>query len=206
MSQKVCGLKLQDGERLILVVHPTLLIQAWRIAAVAVLFFAPIFFLYPLFGWPFYGLLIFWLLLSWSIIWGLKIFIKWRGTVLLVTSQRLILSKKKKLFDRLVSSLTFDQISDISLRQKGLWSSLGGYSTLSYVSIPTQKRLHFAGVRRAEAVVQVILSSAGHQPASPVINSVEELQNMLRNIKQELGREKFINLLKPILEDESIVE
>ena len=66
-----------------------------------------------------------------ALIYGVRIFILNRLSGLMITSQRLVVVKRKGFFSRQVSEIALDKILDVSYQTKGIMQTLFNYGTVS---------------------------------------------------------------------------
>lgn len=120
----MAGIKLRVDEEITLFVrsHPVKL--AAPLAACAVLLIVPLFFMAPLFSLGRSGLAAFFLLLALALFLAVRKYTLWRGTALVVTSERVIDLDRRGFFRRIVSEVTFENVADISFEIAGFWQTV----------------------------------------------------------------------------------
>jgi hypothetical protein len=99
-------------------------------------FVTPFFFLFPLFREGWVGVLIFFGLVGTAAIVGLRAYVKWANTMLVVTDRRVIDVERRAFFDRIVSEAPYAHIEDVTYRVSGIVPTLFRHGDL---------RIHVAG-------------------------------------------------------------
>lgn len=178
----------------------------WRWLLIAVVILLPFFLLYPLLQWPKYGPIAFVILLVVGISMSVRWWCRWYGTVLVLTNRRIIDCDQRGLFDRILTAASFDRITDIHFRRKGICPTVFGYGTIEYTILPGQTRIITPGLRAPAVVCQKISQAAAGEEASdhktaelsPAITTVAELKETLAAMRQELGPEHFSRIVASI--------
>lgn len=204
-TARILGVALTADEQPVAIVRHVLITSWRRLLLIGLLFFLPIFFLYPLWRWPGYGPTIFFILVGISLLLAGRFYLQWRGSCLMVTNHRLIMTERQGVFHRSVVEAPFDRLADVSATQRGMAASLFGYGTIRYRIQPGERRLAWRGVRHPELVVEKILAAARsplETTTAPVITTAEQLQTLLRQMRSELGTEQFSAIVKPLLGDD----
>ncbi len=120
----MAGINLRVGEEIALAVRAHPIKLATSLFLCAVLLIAPFFFMAPLFALGRPGLAAFFVLIALGLFLAGRKYALWRGTVFVVTNQRVIDLDRRGFFRRIVSEVNFDNITDISFEIAGLWQTV----------------------------------------------------------------------------------
>jgi|GEM_PF-1149631 len=178
----------------------------WRWLLVVVAILLPFFLLYPLLQWPKYGPIAFVVLLIVGVSVSARWWWRWYGTVLVLTNRRIIDCDQRGLFDRILTAASFNHVTDIHFRRKGVWQTMLGYGTIEYTILPGQTRIITPGLKAPAAICQAISQIAAgdddvdeeDRGTSSAITTVVELKETLAAMRQELGPAHFARIIASI--------
>ncbi|MDD5341253.1 MAG: PH domain-containing protein [Patescibacteria group bacterium] len=116
---------LREDEEPIMLLHHHLIGYAKQILVTVVIIFLSFFLMYPLFNYlDQIGVALFCALLLTGIVYGSREFYIWYNNIFLITSQRVVDIDQKGFFEKIVSEIPYEKISDISYSVKGFWQSV----------------------------------------------------------------------------------
>jgi membrane protein YdbS with pleckstrin-like domain len=151
--------------------HPVRVVIPLAVATLLLLL--AFFLLVPFFSFGGVGAALFLLLLAFAVSIGVRSWVLWRGTFLMVTNQRVIDVDRTGLFRWVISDVTYQNIADIAFVVKGPLQALcrAGNVLVSTISGSHSIEAHFVpnpGAVREAIVGQVLLHRKGEpQPAGP---------------------------------------
>lgn len=133
--------------------------------AIAALFIAGPFYLFVplwnlhLWSWDIHvvGQVLFYVSLSFGLIYGLRAYITWAGTMLIVTNQRIIDIDRRGLFDRMVSEVPYESLSDVSYRSKGVIEMTAGIGSITFQLYSGNENVCFRNLVNPAALHKQIL-------------------------------------------------
>jgi hypothetical protein len=103
------------------------------------------------------GQIIFFASLQFGAIYGLRSYITWVGTMLIVTNQRIIDIDRRGLFDRVVSEVPYESLSDVSYRSKGVVEMAAGIGTITFQMYSGSENISFRHLMNPAALHKQIL-------------------------------------------------
>lgn len=122
--------ELKPREEVLSIVHQSLIPNVGKFLVFGLWFLLPFFFLFPLFREGIWGIIVFFGLLFSGFFFLLRHYLRWSGTVLIVTDKRVIDIDRRGFFDRVVTEASFSQIDEVSYRVKGFWATVFRYGSL----------------------------------------------------------------------------
>ena len=152
---RVAGVKLRASERIVHVQRRALLLHIPWILLGTALAVLPFFYFFSLlaFGWvgtfmlgAFVGLGA-WILARQAAV--------WRGTLLMLTSQRLVAVRQRGLFDRRVSEAPLRSLSKVAYRRRG-FSGLFGIGMVRVLFSGATPAIRLTGYRRPKRLYELI--------------------------------------------------
>jgi len=163
---------------------------AANLIAYSFLFFFPLWHL-RVFGWDIHivGRVIFFLAVGIGLAWGLRTYFIYRGTMLIVTTQRVVKVERLGLFDKVVSEIPYESLSDISYRSKGIFETMIGAGTISFQMLGGKGEYMFkhlmdpAGLQKLVMELRVAFSrgtTSAEDPMEDVMNKVSTLNPVER--------------------------
>ena len=204
------GKTLKDDERIIQTVHQHLIIFGWPFVISCALFLVPFFLLYPLFGLGQGGIAIFIFMTVFGLGLGVRTFIIWRDNFTLLTDQRIIFFSKQQLFSKKIFGVELELVDDVVVHTRGVLASAFDYNDIKLVIIrkDSTKKKWLKCIPDGQSFAERILEYAKiaiekKEPvfytAEDVIDKtpVDELFKAMRQIRDKLGDERFIESLKP---------
>jgi len=196
MSKKIFNqIELRDGEKILFFIRSYSLIYWWRFSLAAIFILLPFFLLYLLLQWPTWGLIIFSVLLIFGLFLGYKFFIQWYFTCFAVTSERVIDFDQKGVFSETVSQAELNQIEDVYFRKKGAFAAIFNYGNLILSVYPGEKKIRLRGVRQPAIFQEQIIGLTRVKEQAPIVDTAEQLKNLLKRMRRELGEEIFDQIL-----------
>ncbi len=148
----------------------------------ALLVAAPFYFMIPLTGlriWKWdlrvVGEAIFAASLAFGFIYGLRAYVKWKGTMLIITNQRIIDVDRRGLFDRVVSEVPYQSLSDVSYRSKGIVEMAAGIGTITFQLYSGGDSVAFRYLMNPAALHKQILElRVAHMRGTPAVEDPVE--------------------------------
>jgi len=130
------SVQLKPEEEVLETVHEDVIPHLPKFALLFLWFVVPFFFLFPLFREGWVGVFIFLALVGSAAVAGLRAYVKWSNTALVITDRRVIDVERRAFFDRVISETPYAHIDDVTYRVKGIIPTLFRYGDL---------RIHVAG-------------------------------------------------------------
>jgi len=150
--------QLNNDEEIVGIVRRSVVVESPRLAFAALWILIPFFFFFPLLQLGPFGLGFFLVLLMWGIYYGLRKWLKWHYTMLVITDQRVLDVEQHGVIKRTITELPIDDISEVKGKKRGI---LGRLFNLGDVRVETIKAqafdLELSGVYRPEEVSNLIL-------------------------------------------------
>jgi len=149
-------IKLKPGEEVLEVVREDMIPHIPRFSLLLLWFVIPFFFLFPLFhdGWV--GILIFLALVISAAFVGLRSYVVWSNTVLILTDRRAIDVERRGFFDRIVSETSYTDIDDVTYHVKGIGPTLFRYGDLRVCVAGSAADIEFRRVPRPSRIHNLI--------------------------------------------------
>lgn len=193
----ITGLRLQAQEQIILATRQYLPSLAGRLLLSAGLVLLPCFLLVPLINWRPWG----WWLLGGLVILALLVvgrtWRRWRGTMLVITNQRVVDIDQRGVWERVVSEAPLERVSDVHFSQRGLAGTLLRYGTVEYTITPGGTKIVSTPLRDPQKVGQIMMQAATPTTADGLatISSPAELVEWLKHMRATLGPADFTKIL-----------
>jgi hypothetical protein len=152
-SQLSLYVALKPEEEVLDIVREPLAPHLLKFFGLGFLLLLPFFLMFPLFALGWFGALLFLVLIAVAVAIGVRTYVSWDHTVLIVTDRRLIDIDRRGLFDRVVTQAPFSQIDEVSYRVHGLAPTLfkygsvrvqlsGSAADIEFKRAPSPSRLH----------------------------------------------------------------
>ncbi|HBU28046.1 TPA: hypothetical protein DEB00_02945 [Candidatus Uhrbacteria bacterium] len=161
------NIPLKENEQILHVEHESLLPQLPWLCLGVVLTIAPFFFFFPFLAFGYAGLipLVFFVGLGMSFI--VRTTIRWRGTICVLTNERIYALRQLGPIDRRVNSAPLHTIQDVAHRRQGFLKpllSLGSVRVLFRGVVPS---MYFERIRRPEVLHAIIEELTGATRNAP---------------------------------------
>jgi PH (Pleckstrin Homology) domain-containing protein len=129
-------------------------------------------------------------------IWALRAWVTHRGTMLIVTNQRVIQLDRRGLFDKNVSEIPYESLSDVSYRTKGIFEMMAGAGTISFQMLGGKGEYTFKHLLHPAAfhkkVMELRIAYAHGTPA--VTDKVEDVMNTVATLSPTEKRAILANM------------
>lgn len=161
----------------------------------------------PLFGlhlwkWDIHvaGQSIFAILLAFGIAYGIRGYVTWSGTMLLITNQRIIDVDRRGLFDRIVSEVPYESLSDVSYRSKGFIEMTAGIGSITFQMYSGSDSVSFKNLVNPAALHKQILElRVAYLRGTPSVDDpVEGVMNRIGKFSPTEQRALLANLKKTV--------
>lgn len=147
---------IREKERVIALVHESIIPYTFWFLLFFVWIVTPFFFLFPLFQEGTIGIIIFFTLVGTGSTLALRKWYSWQRTVMVITDQRIIDHDQDGFFERVISETTFDNISDVNYKVKGVFSTLFRYGTIKIRTKGNAADLEFRHAKTPVAIHNLI--------------------------------------------------
>ena len=149
--------KFKEGEELVQQIYPSYAAFTMRFLLAFVLASTSFFFLFWLLSQDTWGLITLGSSIALAVMLVISAFRKRNADVIIITNQRIVDVEKKSAFNKEVSELTYDMIEDVTVKQKGVMSTLCRFGTLVIIGKHGTMHLELAHVRNPKDVQSLIL-------------------------------------------------
>jgi hypothetical protein len=176
-------------------------------AVMSLLFIFAFFFFVPLWNlhlWSWNisvaGKTIFFASLSFGLFYFWRSYVIWRGTMLIITNQRIIDVERRGFFDRIVSEVPYESLSDVSYRSKGLIEMTAGIGTITFQLFSGNENVSFAHMINPAALHKQILElRVAYLRGAPVVDDpVEGMMNRAGKLSPTEQRALLAGLKKTV--------
>ena len=130
------------------------------------------------------GRVIFFLIIVISAYLVIRAMIVYRGTMLIVTGERVIDVHRRGIFDRIVSEIPYTSLSDVSYRSKGMIEMLANVGTITFQTTGGRENIAFKFLYDPGLTHKVITQlrsaamsgkSRANDPVEDIVNAAERL-------------------------------
>lgn len=169
----------------------------WQWLGAFVLFLSPFFLLYLFLRYGPVGQILLAALFVAGAAWLARVWRLWQGSVLVVTTHRLVMVRQKGIFDRTFSQISLDKINDVSFRQKSFWQTFFNYGAILVQISASPEKLVLLNIRRPHAVQQVIFDlqrNFGRKEHEEF--SEAELLAIVREIRNRVGEQRWREIIE----------
>jgi len=137
------------------------------------------YFMMPLLRLPWVGGPFFALCLLAAALHAWRQWVMYRGTMLIITNQRVIDIDRRGFFDKIVSEVPYESLSDVSYRSRGIFETLTGAGTITFQMIGGKENLAFANLADPAAIhKKVVELRIAHAHGRPMVSDpVEDVMN-----------------------------
>ncbi|MFC1618065.1 PH domain-containing protein [Patescibacteria group bacterium] len=178
--------KLNEGEEPLLLLKQHGATFVWPVSRTIILALIPVPFINYVFqyDWLLLIVLVWWVII---VIWGLLAWFTWYFNITLVTSQRIVDIEQKGLFNRQVREVSYDKITEVTFKIKGLLATIFGYGTVSVFFTGADKPIVIQAIESPEIVKDQILkvreyvSSNDNQTQGM---TAEELAKFIKQVRE----------------------
>jgi len=153
---------------------------AFLLVFFAFYFFVPLWYLH-VWRWDLFtaGRIIFSLMLIVAAYLAIRAWVVYRGTMLVVTGERVIDVHRRGLFDRIVSEIPYASISDVSYRSKGMVEMLANIGTITFQTMGGKENIAFKYLYNPGSVHKIVTQlRAAALNRKP--NSSDPVENIVR--------------------------
>ncbi len=185
---------LAEGEKIILLLRPSMWRWFWQLLLCIILIFGDFFFLYPLVQWGNLGLIIFAAVQLLALIILLKIGRRYYFTSLIVTNKKIIDIDQLGYFNRAISQEPLGKIADVHGRTSGIGGALLGLGDIFIFLPETNSQIVISKIKNFKNAVSIIASEQEGYLESHA-GSSQNPEQLLSKIKNKIGTEKFQRLL-----------
>jgi len=176
-------------------------------AVLAILFILAFFFFVPLWNlrlwnWDinvvgrtvFFGSLVF------GFLYFLRAYVIWRGTMLIITNQRIVDVDRRGFFDRIVSEVPYQSLSDVSYRSKGIIEMTANIGTITFQLFSGNENVSFQHMMNPAALHKQILElRVAYLSGSPIVaDPVEGMMNKVGKLSPTEQRALLAGLKKAV--------
>jgi hypothetical protein len=176
-------------------------------AVMTLLFIFAFFFFVPL--WNFHlwswqiaivGRVIFFAAIAIGVFYFLRAYVIWRGTMLIVTNQRVIDVDRRGFFDRMVSEVPYESLSDVSYRSKGVIEMTAGIGTITFQMYSGNENVSFGHMINPAALHKQILElRVAYLRGAPIVDDpVEGMMNKVGKLSPTEQRALLAGLKKTV--------
>ena len=146
------------------------------------------------------GRAIFFLSLAAGLLYFLRSYVVWRGTMLIVTNQRVIDVDRRGFFDRIVSEVPYQSLSDITYRSKGVIEMTANIGTITFQMYSGNENVSFRHMMNPAALHKQILElRVAYLSGSPiVVDPVEGMMNKVGKLSPTEQRALLAGLKKTV--------
>jgi len=130
----------------------------------------------------------------------LRGYIIWAGTMLIVTNQRIIDVDRRGIFDRAVSEVPYQSLSDVSYRSKGLIEMTANIGTITFQLYSGNENVSFRNlINPASLHKQILELRVAYLQGTPVVEDpVEGIINRIGKFSPTEQRALFASLKKTV--------
>lgn len=150
------GVLLKENEKIIAIVRRYGLTFFGHFLLIALIFGAGFFFMFWLFKHGWWGQSIFGVIILTGLYTLIRTLIRWRKTMLIITSHRVIDIEQKSLIEKIISEVPYDQIEDIAGRTKGIFGTVFRYGRLTIQTGGGKVRIIVDRVKQPAHVLQLV--------------------------------------------------
>jgi hypothetical protein len=165
----------------------------------AFFFFVPLWNLH-LFSWDIsvVGKTVFYACLGFGSLYFLRSYVIWRGTMLIITNQRIIDVERRGFFDRIVSEVPYESLSDVSYRSKGIIEMTAGIGTITFQLFSGNENVSFEHMINPAALHKQILElRVAYLRGAPIVDDpVEGMMNKVGKLSPTEQRALLAGLKK----------
>lgn len=199
------SIQLKPEEEVLEVAHQDIVPHLPRFFLLFLWFVIPFFFLFPLFREGAVGVIFFFVLVGVAALFGLRAFVRWSNTVLIVTDRRVIDVDRRAFFDRVISEIPHAHIEDVTYRVKGIVPTLFRYGDVRVHAAGSAADIEFRRIARPSRIHDLINDLRDHVKAAPADRGERKLQAMAKDMSPE-EIEEVASELRRRGRDESITE
>ena len=163
------------------------------------------FFIFPLFNAGAWGIFIFCLALGFGLLWLARNFYVWLKQSLIITSVRLIDYDQQGIFQKIVSEINLQNVNDIFFQTKGLIQTITQTGNLYLKAENNRTKIEIKNIAQPQKIQRLILQLKSElAPENPNYTefSSENLINLVKKIKTDIGAEKFSQILAQLNQDQ----
>ncbi|HJN85231.1 MAG TPA: hypothetical protein QF873_02865 [Patescibacteria group bacterium] len=151
------GIKLNEHEEIVHTERGAVYPFVIRIVAGGILTIVPFFFFFPLLAFGGAGMMLLFIVAGVGAYVLLRASSKWKGSVCIVTNQRIIQTRQKGLLDRQVTYASLKNINDIAYRISGLGKSVLRIGEVRVTFSGVIPSMLFANIKHPETLRDIIV-------------------------------------------------
>lgn len=184
-------LGLKQNERIVMAVRSTPVTIAVPAVFSLAFLLAPFFFLMPLLDWETLGMIIMGISFGIGMFFGIRVAIRWFGTMAVITDRRIFIVQRDGYFARKVHVIPYIKMQGVSYRVKGLWQTMFRYGTV-LIRPNAGKPLRIPKIRRPELLEGLIAEAIEEEEGGvfgDLLHAVSEMDSReLKLLQAEIAR------------------
>jgi hypothetical protein len=196
------GVELHSNEEVVNTVRAQRARMVFPSALCFLLLAAPLYLTSVLFSVRYVGMPLFYLSLASGLLYGARAWVRYRGTFLIITNQRVIDVDRRGFFDKIVSEVPYESLSDVSYRSRGVWETLTGAGTITFQMIGGKENIAFPRLGDPSAVhKQVMELRITHARGTPAVSDpVEDVMNSMQTLSPTERRALLATMKRTVKE------
>jgi len=195
------GLILSDNERLIKIIRRSPIVLGLNLFFPLLIILGTFFLMYPLFIWGNLGITIFSSLILISLIWIFRAAIVWYWQRFIITNQRIIDFDQQGILKKVVSEIPYAEIKNAYYENHGLIQLIARLGNFYLILRDNKTKIEFRDIKTPERILELVGSFRypARQPSGEFTDwSSQELVNLVKKLKIELGERQFNEIIKEI--------
>ncbi|MFA5022623.1 MAG: PH domain-containing protein [Patescibacteria group bacterium] len=188
-----------EGENIISLVRQAKFKLCLALSLPVLLIALAFFFLYPLFSLGKKGIIIFGLLLVIGLLLVLRNIFIWYAKLFIITNLRITDIDRQGIFKKIVSDIPLKKIQDVFYQSKGIVQTIGGLGNLEIILTDAKTKIEFKDIKNPQKIQNLILQLRSESEGGKIDIkqlSAQELVNLVKKIKAEVGPERFNRILE----------
>lgn len=176
----VCTLR--GGEHVVRIIrqHPAPHLRSALLPALLIL--ASFFFMLPLFSFGRAGVAVFGISIAFGLLLAARIAYRWHWNSFIVTDRRIIDVDQRGFFDRVVSEVGFERITDVAYRMRGLAGHVFRYGTVTVRTQGAGANLELSHIPHPENVHELIAGMLGSVHLESVPDAPKDPDRFVREV------------------------
>ncbi|MFA5062214.1 MAG: PH domain-containing protein [Patescibacteria group bacterium] len=150
---------LRENEQILSVVERYALTYFWKYSVGLTILFADSFFMFKLLSFSWWGDVIFALGMLAGLFIIFRVWFYNHVNIFIITSERIVDVQRSSLFDEVVTSVSYTDIKDISIRKKGVFANVFGYGNIIIQTNSEHFVLDVSAVRDPQKVHNIIVQA-----------------------------------------------
>ena len=197
---RIHGVELHSNEEVVKVIRQQRIRLTPQFVLAFILLATPFYYIGPLFSVRWIGMPFFFFCIFTGLLFAGRVWVRYRGTMLIISNQRVVDVGRRGFFDTAVSEVPYESLSNVSYRARGIWETLTGAGTVNFQMIGGQDNIAFRHAGNPSAVQKIVMElRIAHARGTPTVaDPVEDMMNNMQTLSPTEQRALLVSMKQTV--------